>query len=73
MKRPTLSPEVRMRIQAGLVGLWAVLTIATTAFAVLYPDHWLLVPWLIFISCYAIVATHWSGFEGAAPSAKEES
>lgn len=68
----TLSPQARMRIQLGLVVLWVVLTIGTTAAAVLYPGHPLLLPWLIFISCYAIVATHWAGFEGAAPSAKEE-
>jgi hypothetical protein len=60
-----------MQIQLTLVVVWAVLTAVTTVLAYLFPGHPALMAWLIFISCYAIVATHWSGFEGAAPSAKE--
>lgn len=68
-----MSPKARMRVQLSLVVVWSLLTLGTTGFAVMYPEHPLLIPWLIFISCYAIVATHWAGFEGAAPSAKEDS
>ena len=66
-----LSPQARMRLHLVLVAFWMLLTILTTAAAVIWPEHPLLMPWLIFISCYAIVSTHWSGFEGAAPSANE--
>lgn len=66
-----LSPTARMRVHQGLVALWVVLTIGTTAWAVWAPQSSLLMPWLIFVSCYAIVGTHWSAYEGAAPSAPE--
>lgn len=68
---PKLSPQSRMRVHACLVIFWGLLTLVTTAWAVLAPEHPWLMAWLIFISCYAIVSTHWAGFEGAAPSAKE--
>jgi hypothetical protein len=35
------------------------------------PDSKLLMGWLIAMSGYAIVSTHWAAREGAAPSAKE--
>lgn len=67
-----MTPEARMRTHKWLVVIWGVLTIATTALAYLFPGHPLILAWLIFVSCYAIVSTHWAGYEGAAPSAKEE-
>lgn len=68
----SISPRARMRVHQGLVALWAALTIGTTGWAVWMPDSPYLMAWLIFISCYAVVCTHWAGFEGAAPSAKED-
>jgi fatty acid desaturase len=66
-----MSPEQRIRLHTWLAWLWAALTVVTTAAAVFWPGHPLLMAWLIFISCYAIVSTHWAAKEGAAPSAKE--
>lgn len=68
-----MTPEQRMRLHKWLVALWSVLTVATTVLAYLFPGHPLIMSWLIFISCYAIVSTHWAGYEGAAPSASEDS
>lgn len=67
----TVSPRARMRLHQGLVALWGALTIVTTTAAYLFPEHPLVMAWLIFISCYAVVCTHWAAYEGAAPSARE--
>jgi hypothetical protein len=67
----TVSPRARMRIHQVLVAVWGVLTLGTTVAAYLFPGHPAVMAWLIFISCYAIVSTHWAAYEGAAPSAKE--
>lgn len=66
-----LSPEMRMRVHATGIDIFSVLCVATTAFAIFFPDSPYLFPWLIFISCYALVVGHWASYEGAAPSAKE--
>ena len=69
-RRP--SPKARMRLHLVLVAFWVLLTVLTTAAAVIWPEHPLLMAWLILISCYAIVSTHWAAYEGAAPSARED-
>jgi hypothetical protein len=66
-----LSPEMRMRVHATAIDIWGVLCIGTTIFAIFFPDSPYLFPWLIFISCYALVVGHWASYEGAAPSAEE--
>lgn len=63
-------PEHRIALHTWAAWLWLVLTIGTTAAAVVWPEHPWLIAWLIFMSGYAIVSTHWAAREGAAPSAQ---
>jgi hypothetical protein len=67
-----MTPEQRIRLHTWLAWLWLALTIVTTAWAVYDHEHPLLLAWLVFMSGYAIVSTHWAGREGAAPSAPAE-
>jgi hypothetical protein len=67
-----MSPEGRIRLHTWAAWIWLGLTIVTTVWAVIYPGHPLLLAWLVFMSGYAIVGTHWSAKEGAAPSAEAE-
>jgi hypothetical protein len=66
-----LNPEMRMRVHATFIDTWGVLGLGTTIFAIFFPDSPYLFPWLIFISCFALVVGHWAAYEGAAPSAEE--
>ena len=65
-------PDVsRVRAHEWLSAVWLVLTLATTGASVLWPENTLMIPWLIFMSGYAISSTHWAAREGAAPSEEE--
>jgi hypothetical protein len=66
-----VTPASRIRMHTWLAWAWLGLTVVTTAWAVWMPDSKLLMGWLIAMSGYAIVSTHWAAREGAAPSAKE--
>ena len=63
-----LSPHARVRLHEVLAVVWGVLTVATTAAAVAWPEHPLLLAWITFMSGYALMVGHWSAKEGAAPS-----
>jgi hypothetical protein len=66
-----MTPASRIRMHTWLAWAWLGLTVVTTAWAVWMPDSKLLMGWLIAMSGYAIVSTHWAAREGAAPSAEE--
>jgi hypothetical protein len=68
-----MTPEQRIRLHTWLAWLWLALTVGTTAAAIIWHDATWLLAWLVFMSGYAIVSTHWAAREGAAPSAREES
>lgn len=44
-----------------LILLWTWLALAAPSVTVWKRS----IPWLVFVSIYAIVATHWSGYQGA--------
>jgi hypothetical protein len=67
-----VTPASRIRLHTYLAWVWLGLTVVTTAWAVWMPDSKLLMGWLIAMSGYAIVSTHWAAREGAAPSAEED-
>ena len=47
------------KVHKILLWLWLILAIPSIT---IWKNS---VPWLVFLSVYAIVATHWAGFEGA--------
>ena len=62
-------PELRIRLHTWLALLWVALTVITTIWAWVVERNPLMA-WVIFMSGYALSATHWAAREGAAPSAK---
>jgi len=54
-----------------LAGVWFVLLVGTTAWAVWDPESKFLIAWVICMSAYANFVGHWSAREGAAPSEQE--
>jgi len=57
-----MSPRTGRRLHLGLMIVWLV--------AGLPVSFWLResVPWLVFLSVYAIIVGHWSGFSAERPS-----
>jgi hypothetical protein len=64
-------PARMIGVHSWLALLWLALTFGTTVLAMWFPEHPYLLAWVIFMSGYANVASHWSAREGAAPSAGE--
>ena len=62
-------PARMIGVHSWLALVWLALTIGTTVWALVSPDNRYLLAWVIFMSGYANVASHWSAREGAAPSA----
>lgn len=61
-----MSAATGRRVHLALLTLWTVIGI---------PVSFLLresVPWLVFLSVYAIIVGHWSGFSAERPSEVEE-
>ena len=58
-------------IHTWAAGIWLVLAVLTTGFAIYAPDNPFLLAWVIFMSGYANVASHLAGRAGAAPSEGE--
>jgi hypothetical protein len=63
-------PKSRILLHTWASGVWLVLTIATTLWALWIGEY--LLGWLTFMSGYANVVGHLSAREGAQPSAKPE-
>ena len=63
-------PERRITLHTWAAWIWVGLTLATTAAALIWPDHPAVLAWIITMSGYANVVGHWSAREGAAPSAQ---
>lgn len=62
MTRPALSPAAGRRIHLALMIVWIVVGL---------PVSYVLrqsVPWLVFLSVYAIIVGHWSGWSAERPS-----
>lgn len=66
-----MTPEARIKLHEVLAGVWAVLALGTTGWALYDNENKFLLAWVIFMSAYANVVGHWSAREGAAPSAEE--
>jgi hypothetical protein len=57
-----VTPKSGRRIHLGLLALWVVVGL---------PVSWVLrqsVPWLVFLSVYAIIVGHWSAYAAERPS-----
>lgn len=57
-----MSPQTGRRIHFGLLIVWTVVGL---------PVSFLLrqsVPWLVFLSVYAIIVSHWAGWSAERPS-----
>lgn len=61
-------PMQMQHVHPYLMLIWAVLTLATTAWAIWVGEY--LLAWLTFMSGYANVGAHWAAYQGAAPSAE---
>lgn len=57
-----MTPETGRRIHLGLLIVWTVVGLPVSF--VLRES----VPWLVFLSVYAIVVGHWSGWSAERPS-----
>lgn len=58
----TISPSTGRRLHLALMGLWIIPGL---------PVSYLLrqsVPWLVFLSVYAIIVGHWSGWSAERPT-----
>ena len=64
-------PKMMAHVHGWLAVVWAVLTVLTTAWALIAPEHPWLLAWVIAMSGWANTAAHWGARQGAAPSAKE--
>ena len=62
-----------MSLHGWLAVVWFILTVITTALALIFPEHPWLLAWVIFMSGYANVASHWAAREGATPPDEEDS
>ncbi len=63
---PTISSKTGRRIHLTLMGIWIVPGL---------PISWYLresVPWLVFLSVYAIIVGHWSGWSAERPTEVEK-
>lgn len=63
-----MSPHTVVRLHTTLAGLWFMLAVATTGWAVWDPENRYLLAWLVFMSGYANVAGHLAARAGAGPS-----
>lgn len=63
-----MSADRVVTLHTVMAGLWLVLAIATTAWAVWDPESKYLLAWVIFMSGYANTAAHLAGRAGAGPS-----
>jgi len=61
-------PHTVAKLHGLLAGLWFVLALATTGFAIYAPDNPFLLAWVIFMSGYANCAAHLAARAGAGPS-----
>lgn len=53
-------PQTMQRAHGAATVAWFVLATATTGFALWFPEHPVLLAWVIFMSGYANAASHWS-------------
>ena len=67
-----MSAETAVRVHYVASGLWLLLALATTAWAIYDPENQYLLAWVIFMSAYANVASHLSAAAGAGPSEQSE-
>lgn len=63
-----MDAHATVRLHTAAAGVWGVLAIATTAWALYDPDNRYLLAWVIFMSAYANVGTHLAARAGAGPS-----
>jgi hypothetical protein len=69
--RSTLAnPEKMIVVHTWMAIIWALLSLATTIAAVVFPDNRFLLAWVIFMSGYANTVGHWAARQGAAPNAE---
>ena len=60
-----------VRIHTWMAGVWLILALVTTGWAIWDPENKFLLAWVIFMSGYANVAAHLAGRAGAGPSEGE--
>jgi hypothetical protein len=58
-------------VHTWAAGIWLVLAVLTTAWAIVTPDNPYLLAWIVFMSGYANVGAHLAGRAGAGPSEGE--
>lgn len=71
--RAWLKDPKRMTVFHGWAAItWLVLSLLTTVAAIIFPDHPLLMAWVIFMSGYANTTGHWAAKQGAESEASDE-
>lgn len=63
-----MSAHTVVVLHTVLAGVWLVLALATTAWALYDPENRFLLAWVIFMSAYANTAAHLAARAGAGPS-----
>jgi hypothetical protein len=67
-----MSAHTAVRVHNCAAGIWLLLALGTTGWAIYDPENRFLLAWVIFMSAYANVASHLSASAGAGPSEGED-